>query len=57
MLAGDAPPAPGPLRDDQLALVKEGNPAAVVKDHEVTVVAPDRPGLLWRAAGCWPRTG
>ena len=51
VLAGDAPPAPGPLRDDQLALVKEGNPAAVVKGHEVTVVAPDRPGLLWRAAG------
>jgi [protein-PII] uridylyltransferase len=51
VLAGGAPPGAGPLRDDQLALVKEGNPAAVVKDHEVTVVAPDRPGLLWRAAG------
>jgi [protein-PII] uridylyltransferase len=51
VLAGDPPPGAGPLREDQLALVKEGLPAAVVKDHEVTVVGPDRPGLLWRAAG------
>src|SRR6201996_3527736 len=51
VLAGDPPPRPGPLREDQLALVKEGLPAAVVTDHEVTVVALDRPGLLWRAAG------
>jgi [protein-PII] uridylyltransferase len=39
------------LRDDQLALVAAGGPAAVVTNHEVTVVALDRPGLLWRAAG------
>jgi [protein-PII] uridylyltransferase len=51
VLAGGPPPGPGPLREDQLALVADGGPAAVVKDHEVTVVAPDRPGLLWRAAG------
>jgi [protein-PII] uridylyltransferase len=51
VLAGDPPPGPGPLREDQVALAKEGRPAAVVTDHEVTVVAPDRPGLLWRAAG------
>jgi [protein-PII] uridylyltransferase len=51
VLAGGPPPGPGPLREDQLALVEAGSPAAVVKDHEVTVVAPDRPGLLWRAAG------
>jgi [protein-PII] uridylyltransferase len=51
VLAGDPPPGPGPLREDQVALAKEGHPAAVVTDHEVTVVAPDRPGLLWRAAG------
>jgi [protein-PII] uridylyltransferase len=51
VLAGGPPPGPGPLREDQLALVEAGGPAAVVKDHEVTVVAPDRPGLLWRAAG------
>jgi [protein-PII] uridylyltransferase len=51
VLAGDPPPGPGPLREDQLALVEAGEPAAVVRDHEITVVAPDRPGLLWRAAG------
>jgi [protein-PII] uridylyltransferase len=51
VLAGDPPPGPGPLREDQLALVEAGEPAAVVSDHEITVVAPDRPGLLWRAAG------
>ncbi|HEX4258761.1 MAG TPA: [protein-PII] uridylyltransferase [Streptosporangiaceae bacterium] len=51
VLAGDPPPGPGPLREDQVALAKEGRPAAVVTEHEVTVVAPDRPGLLWRAAG------
>ena len=28
-----------------------GGPAATVRGSEVTVVAPDRPGLLWRAAG------
>ncbi len=51
VLAGDPPPGAGPLREDQVALAKEGRSAAVVTDHEVTVVAPDRPGLLWRAAG------
>jgi [protein-PII] uridylyltransferase len=44
-------PEPAPLREDQLALARDGGSAAVVKGHEVTVVAPDRPGLLWRAAG------
>ena len=28
-----------------------GEPAVMVRGSEVTVVAPDRPGLLWRAAG------
>jgi len=51
VLAGDPPPGSGPLRADQLALAEQGGPAAVVDDHEVTVIAPDRPGLLWRAAG------
>jgi [protein-PII] uridylyltransferase len=50
-LDGDPMPEPAPLRDDQLALVAAGGPAAVVTNHEVTVVALDRPGLLWRAAG------
>src|SRR6478672_5780265 len=51
VLDGDPPPQPTPLRADQLALAAEGGPAATVRGSEVTVVAPDRPGLLWRAAG------
>jgi len=51
VLDGDPVPEPVPLREDQLALVNEGGPAAIVKGSEVTVVALDRPGLLWRAAG------
>jgi [protein-PII] uridylyltransferase len=50
-LDGEQVPAPVPLREDQLALVAEGGPAAIVEGNEVTVVALDRPGLLWRAAG------
>ena len=50
-LDGDPMPEPVPLRADQLALVAEGGPAAIVDGSEVTVVALDRPGLLWRAAG------
>ena len=51
VLAGEPTPEPAPLRPDQLALVEGGGPAAIVKGSEVTVVALDRPGLLWRAAG------
>jgi len=51
VLDGEPMPQPAPLRDDQLALAAEGDPAATVNGSEVTVVAPDRPGLLWRAAG------
>ena len=51
VLAGSPPPGPAPLREDQLALAADGGPAATVRGSEVTVVAPDRPGLLWRAAG------
>ena len=50
-LDGEPMPQPAPLREDQLALAAEGGPAATVLGSEVTVVAPDRPGLLWRAAG------
>jgi [protein-PII] uridylyltransferase len=50
-LDGEPMPEPVPLRQDQLALVAEGGPAAIVHGGEVTVVALDRPGLLWRAAG------
>ena len=51
VLDGEPMPGPVPLREDQLALAADGGPAATVRGSEVTVVAPDRPGLLWRAAG------
>jgi len=51
VLAGDEPLQPAPLSPGQRELVARGSPAVVVRDCEVTVVAPDRPGLLWRAAG------
>jgi [protein-PII] uridylyltransferase len=51
VLGGEPPPAPPPLRRAQIALAEAGRPAAMVTDAEVTVVAPDRPGLLWQAAG------
>jgi [protein-PII] uridylyltransferase len=51
VLAGESPPEPLPLRPDQQALADQGSPAARVKGSEVTIVAPDRPGLLWEAAG------
>jgi [protein-PII] uridylyltransferase len=52
VLAGAPMPRPAPLREDQVALAEGGGgPAATVRGSEVTVVAPDRPGLLWRAAG------
>jgi [protein-PII] uridylyltransferase len=51
VLAGEPMPGPAPLREDQLTLAADGGPAATVRGSEVTVVAPDRPGLLWRAAG------
>ena len=51
VLDGEPMPEPVPLRQDQLALVAEGGPAAIVDGNEVTLVALDRPGLLWRAAG------
>jgi [protein-PII] uridylyltransferase len=50
-LAGEPPPAPASPRPEQLALAAGGGPAAAVGDGEVIVVAPDRPGLLWQAAG------
>src|ERR1700722_2059276 len=51
VLDGEPMPEPAALRDDQLALVADGGPAAIVDGNEVTVVGLDRPGLLWRAAG------
>jgi [protein-PII] uridylyltransferase len=51
VLGGARPPLPLPLHPGQVALAEAGQPAAVVAGSEVTVVAPDRPGLLWQAAG------
>src|SRR5579863_1052262 len=51
VLAGEPAPEPAPLRADQLDLAADGGPAATVRGSEVTMVAPDRPGLLWHAAG------
>jgi [protein-PII] uridylyltransferase len=51
VLGGAPPPGPLPLRPDQVALAEAGQPAAMVAGPEVTVVALDRPGLLWQAAG------
>jgi [protein-PII] uridylyltransferase len=51
VLGGEPPPAPLPLRPEQIALAAAGEPAVLVDGSEVTVVAPDRPGLLWQAAG------
>jgi [protein-PII] uridylyltransferase len=50
-LGGEPPPAPLPLRAEQIALAAGGEPAVMAAGPEVTVVAPDRPGLLWQAAG------
>ncbi len=51
VLGGEPPPAPLPLRAEQIALAAGGEPAVMVNGSEVSVVAPDRPGLLWQAAG------
>jgi [protein-PII] uridylyltransferase len=50
-LGGEQPPAPLPLRAEQIALAAGREPAVIVAGSEVTVAAPDRPGLLWQAAG------
>src|SRR5262245_18653180 len=50
-LGGEPPPDPLPLRADQITLAAGREPAVMVAGPEVTVVAPDRPGLLWQAAG------
>lgn len=50
-LAGEEPPQPELLDDAQQALAAKGELAMDVEADRVTVVAPDRPGLLWRWAG------
>jgi len=51
VLAGDRVPATTVLDDEQLALARAGRLAVEVAGDRVTIVAPDRPGLLWRWAG------
>jgi [protein-PII] uridylyltransferase len=51
VLAGAPPPvAPDPT-PEQLALARHGGGAVRVTGSRITIVAPDRPGLLWQAAG------
>jgi [protein-PII] uridylyltransferase len=49
-LDGRTTPAPR-LTDEQRELAEVGCPAVLVRGGQVTVVAHDRPGLLWRASG------
>ncbi len=51
LLAGVPAPPPAPLAEWQEAMVRAGGPALEARGDEVTVVAPDRPGLLALAAG------
>src|SRR5215831_3268632 len=51
VLGGAPPQGTLPLRSGQVALAEAGQPAAMVAGSEVTVVASDRSGLLWQAAG------
>jgi [protein-PII] uridylyltransferase len=51
VLAGAAAPRGHEPDLEQLALARHGGGAVRIVGSKVTVVAPDRPGLLWRAAG------
>ena len=51
VLAGEPPPEPELLDERQVSLADAGELAVDVDGTRVTVVAPDRPGLLWRWAG------
>jgi len=51
LLAGAPPPGPAPLAAHQEELVAAGGPLLEAVADEVTVVAPDRPGLLSLATG------
>ena len=51
LLAGAPPPAPAALSPEQEGLVAVGELALHADGEQVTVVAPDRPGLLSLAAG------
>ncbi len=51
VLSGSPPPHPPTLSAEQAALARHGGGAVRVAGGNVTVVAPDRVGLLWSAAG------
>jgi [protein-PII] uridylyltransferase len=51
LLGGAPAPARAPLAEAQAALVRRGTYALEAVDDEVTVVAPDRPGLLAAVTG------
>jgi [protein-PII] uridylyltransferase len=51
VLAGGAPPRTPEPTPERLALVRHDGAAVRVAGSRVTVAAPDRPGLLWQAAG------
>ncbi|WP_327086884.1 [protein-PII] uridylyltransferase [Nonomuraea sp. NBC_01738] len=51
VLSGAPPPKAPSLSEAQVALARHGGGAVRVNGGAVTVVAPDRPGLLWSAAG------
>ncbi|MEU8797072.1 ACT domain-containing protein [Spirillospora sp. NPDC048819] len=50
-LSGGTPPPAPSLGPDQLALARHDGAAVRVTGSRITIAAPDRPGLLWRAAG------
>lgn len=51
VLAGAPPPVPPGPTPEQLALARHGGGAVRVTGPRITIAAPDRPGLLWEAAG------
>ncbi|MFA1539488.1 [protein-PII] uridylyltransferase [Actinomadura monticuli] len=50
-LTGGTPPPPPALDPAHLALARHDGAAVRVTGSRITIAAPDRPGLLWRAAG------
>ncbi|WP_233617850.1 ACT domain-containing protein [Actinomadura sp. WAC 06369] len=50
-LSGGTPPPPPALGERELALARRDGVNVRVAGTRVTIAAPDRPGLLWRAAG------
>ncbi|MGP4027968.1 ACT domain-containing protein [Actinomadura sp. 3N407] len=50
-LSGGTPPPVPALGPDRLALARHDGAAVRVTGSRITIAAPDRPGLLWRAAG------